>query len=280
MHVVQQLDLVAQPIAGRCEQPGRLRQVAVDVPAVRVRRAGVAAGRARRAIRARTGLAGLQPHVPVALGDQRLGVLQRGLDVRPGGVQVDRDGAAQPAAEQLVDSHPGAPAGDVPERHVDAGQGAVQHRTVAPVRGEVQHPGEVRDVRRVPAGHQRRDVLLERRHHGRETLMERRAAQAVQPRLGGVDPDHDEVDALGGGHDGADAGDPQSVAGRPGRLRLLERGHVTGHGWRTSKPSRSRAGFRSIGTLRPANAGRGTPGWKRSSSSSVGYGASVSGAAT
>ena len=117
---------------------------------------------------------------------------------------------------------------------------------------------QVLDVAGVPADEERREVLVDRARHEGRSLGERRAAEAVEAGLVGVDPDDDERDPLGRGQDGADAGDLHSAR------RLAATGIVALQYDRHPKSAfslprvRRRAPRRRPGR-RPSSAGRGRP---------------------
>ncbi len=227
----------------------------MHVPAVRIGRAGIAAGGAGGAVRPQAGLAGLQPHVPVAGVDQGGRVIEGLVHGGAGGVQIDRHVPAEPAAEQFVHGHSGALSGDVPERHVHPGQRAVQDRPIPPIRREMQHSAYVGNVGGRAPDDQRRHVCRQDRDNGRETLVEGRATQPIQTVNAGVHPDYDQVHTFRRGDDRPHPGDPHVVPVGPGRAHP-----ATGNRNSALNPSNSRAGARSMGTVRPSNRGLGTPG--------------------
>src|SRR5581483_1953268 len=144
----------------------------------------------------------LRPDVPLPLGDQFAGGLLDLLERLPAGVPVRLDRLAALPAEQLVHRHPGALAEDVPQGHVHAADGVAEDRPVAPVRADEARLPHVLDAERVLAEEERPEVLVDGGLDGADALGEGGAAEAVEPRLAGLDLDDDEADAGGRGEDG------------------------------------------------------------------------------
>ena len=133
------------------------------------------------------------PHVHDHLG--LVGVLRGRAGVGVPAVGVHPDPRAVRAAQQPVYGLPEDLSLQVPQRDVDAGQGrgrnAPAPRLLVKVEHVVQHAG----VERVPSHQVARRQRLHERHHFCVVLHGAGVAEAVQPRLVGVQLDHEPVAA-------------------------------------------------------------------------------------
>ena len=232
MHVVQQLDLIAQRQAHVLEQLGDDAHVGARLVDALPRRPGRRRRKIIRPARRRpsrpapgpvvrhAGNADLNAHMTVALFDEAARHVFDFLEGRARGVRVAVGRHARFAAEQLVDGHVGALALDVPQRLVDAAHGVVKHRPVAPVRADVHRLPDVFDVIGVFTQQERSEEVVHRRDDSLGALVERGAPQPVKPRLARIHLHHHQADARRGHQHGLDAGDLERR--QPAlRLRLL-----------------------------------------------------------
>ena len=100
-------------------------------------------------------------------------------------VGVSKSAGARPAAQQLVDGHPGALPFDVPQRQVHARERRHLHRAAAPVRASIQILPGVFDLLGVAADQQGRNVLLQIGGHRKLATVERRVTHPVEAGLAG-----------------------------------------------------------------------------------------------
>ncbi len=190
--VVEELDLVAELLAGRFEELERAPCVGRRLEDRRRVEGGDRGLPALRPVAGHAGDAHLHAHVSEAASQVGPGVLEHLGDRSTARVRVAVRRLAALAAEELVDGHPGLSPLDVPERHVDAADGVVEDRPVPPVRARVEGLPRVLDPIRGLADEERLQVAF---HRGRDevgALGEGGAAVAVEPVLVGRDLDHDE----------------------------------------------------------------------------------------
>jgi hypothetical protein len=229
VNVVEQLDVLAEARPELFEHPGHLATVRPGLPGILARvqppeRCVPASGRRRACAAVPVG--GVARHVHLAADVAEAGLpegtdpILELVDVSPVGVDVDVGRAADTAAEQLVDGHPGPLALDVPQGLVDAGHGVVEDRPAAPVGADIRRLPDVLDVVRVAADEERPQVVLDRGHDRERALRERRAPDAPETRVARLDLHDHEPDAVRGRADRPDVGDRhrrQARAGLPGR---------------------------------------------------------------
>src|SRR5919202_2093611 len=182
VHVVQQLDLLAEPTAQVLEQARHDEAVRTGLPRLllgpqvgRLATGGRQDGRAVRRV-ARHG--DLAADVAIALLDEAPGLVFHLGEVAPVRMRVQRRRFAALAAHELIDGHAGPFALDVPQRLVDAGQRVVQHRTAAPVGADVGGLIHILDVVHAAAEEERPEILLDGGDHGQRALREGGAAEA------------------------------------------------------------------------------------------------------
>ena len=199
MHVVQQVQVVAELLAQALEQRRREVQVLLGAPQALARQPlfgglvvqvaladAVRAGQARdAALRAD----GLVAHLLV-LRDGRDGV----FEVAPVGVAVHQHAVARSAADQVVDGRVERLALDVPQRRVDGGNRRHRHRAAPPVRALVEVLPDVFDPPGVAADEARNHVIGQVAGHGQLAAVERRVAEPVHAFFG-HDLQRDEVAA-------------------------------------------------------------------------------------
>ncbi len=171
---------------------------------------------------------------------------------------IDRDSLAAFPAQEFIQRHPRELGLDVPQRHVHARQGVVQHRPVAPVRVDPRRPPEVLDPLRLLAAQERPKEVLDGGLDRRVPLRERRAAETVKARLGGLDFDHDQSSGFRLSQNDADVADrdwghrsPFPTA--PDRPRRAEAASTTAQ--HSSQPGRVRR-RESVGRRAQAQGGR------------------------
>src|ERR1035438_215769 len=221
MHVVQQLDFVAQfPAADVKEFEGAAGvHGGLEYRLVVQRLHG--GHTVRTAVAGHAGNADLHADVAESLRHEAARGLHYVGEIGAAGVGVTVDGLAAFSARKLVHRHAGLPALDVPERLVHAADGVVQHRAVLPVGAVVTGLPDVFDAVGVLAHQERLQVAFHRRLHQVGALREGGAAVAVETVLVGSDLHHGEPHAFGLALDHADVFDLRDWHGPAGASRFL-----------------------------------------------------------
>src|SRR6266545_823739 len=211
MHVVQQFNLLAEFRPQMIEQFGEHPDVRGRFPdRVRVRvgradgfgcRFAAAGGSAARAVGRQAWRRDLYADVAVAHLHPAPRVFLDLLEVASAGVEIEVGAETDLTAEQLIERHVRAFALDVPQRDVHAAHRVEERRAVAPVRAHIRRLPDVLDFVHVATDQKWLQILLDRSLDDVCALSERCASPPMQARLGRLDFDDDQSNAVGRGQD-------------------------------------------------------------------------------